>query len=509
MKLSSLLFEGEYSSEYDPFGIEIKKLAVCGDDIDRGCLFICLRGMHYDAHNLLRTAKERGAAAAIVEEGFDAPVPNGFPVFTVSSSRRAMAFAYSRFFNSPAKGMKLIAVTGTNGKTSTAFTLYHLLVGCGKRAGMIGTVGCESVRRSYRELRESRGRGTMTTPDPDVLYPILYEMKKDGIEYVVIEASSHALALEKLAPLDFEIGIFTNLSPEHLDFHRTMGAYLEAKAGLFRSCRRAIVNLDSDYASELCERISCPVMRCGAVYHEEYNAEEIRLLGAAGVSYTFTSPELRIPVFVPIPGAFTVYNSLLALTAALSLGLCPAQATRVLRGLSGVPGRMERLPLPGASFSVFIDYAHTEAALENLLLTVCSFRRGGERIVLVFGCGGDRDATKRAPMGKIAERYADRVIVTSDNTRSEEPNKIIHDILCGMRMREKRAVIVNRRRAIRHAILSAEERDIILLVGKGHETYELTGEGMRPLDERAIVFEAFAERQTEQEHTGGTLSPQR
>lgn len=509
MKLSSLLFEGEYSSKTDPRGIEIKKLAVCGDDISEGCLFICLRGMHYDAHNLLRMAKDRGAAAAIVEAGGEAPIPEGLPVFTVPSSRRAMAFLYSRFYESPAKGMKLIAVTGTNGKTSTAFMLYHLLAGCGLRAGMIGTVGCESVRRDYREWRESRGRGTMTTPDPDVLYPILYEMRRDGIEYVVIEASSHALALEKLAPLAFELGIFTNLSPEHLDFHKTMGAYLQAKAGLFRSCRRAIVNFDSDYAGELCEMISCPVLRCGAVYHEEYNAEEIRLLGAAGVSYTYSSPDLRIPVFLPIPGSFTVYNSLLALTAALSLGVSPAEATRVLRGLSGVPGRMERLSLPGANFSVFIDYAHTEAALENLLLTVCSFRREGERIVLVFGCGGDRDTSKRAPMGRIAERYADRVIVTSDNARTEEPNKIIHDILSGMRMREKRAVIVNRRRAIRHAVLSAEERDIILLVGKGHETYELTGEGVRPLDERAIVFEAFAERQTEQEHNRGAIYPKR
>lgn len=495
MKLSSLLFTGEYFSQYDPNTVDVNGIAMHGDEISRGCLFICLRGLHYDAHNLLRTAKERGAAAAIIEEGTDAPIPKGLPVFAVPSCRRAAAFIYSRFYGSPADKMKLVAVTGTNGKTSTVFMLYHLLAGAGFRVGMIGTVACLSVVRNYRELCKKEGRSTMTTPDPDVLYAVLHQMHRDGIEYVVMEASSHALALDKLAPLTFEIGIFTNLSPEHLDFHKTMHAYLAAKAKLFSLSRRAVVNFDNAYAAELAESISCPVLRCGAVYHEEYNAEEIRLLGASGVSYLYSTPTLRMPVFLPIPGSFTVYNSLLALTAALSLGVPPHEAIGTLRALSGVPGRMERVPLPGANFSVFIDYAHTEAALENLLTTVSSFRREGERILLVFGCGGDRDTTKRAPMGKIAEQYADRVIVTSDNARSEEPNKIIRDILLGMRRREKRAVIVNRRRAIRHAILCAQEGDIILLVGKGHETYELTGEGARPFDERAVVFEAFAERQ--------------
>lgn len=509
MKLSSLLFAGEFSSDYDPRDIDIESIAVRGDAIQKNSLFICLRGLHYDAHHLLRAAKERGAAAAIIEAGTDAPIPRGFPVFSVRSSRRAMALAYSRFFGSPAKEMKLIAVTGTNGKTSTAFILYHLLAAEGKRVGMIGTVACKSTVRSYHEILMRHGQTTMTTPDPEALYEILYEMRRDGIDYVVMETSSHALALEKLAPLSFELGIFTNLSPEHLDFHKTMRAYLAAKAALFSSCRAAIVNFDSEYAPELCEEIRCPIIRCGAVYHEEHNAEEIRLLGASGVSYVYASPQLRMPIFLPIPGAFTVYNSLLALTAALSLGVSPSGAARTLRELSGVPGRMERVPLPGADFSVFIDYAHTEAALENLLLTVSGFRREGERIILVFGCGGDRDVGKRAPMGRIAERYADRVILTSDNARTEEPNKIIRDILTGMRLRERRAVIVNRRRAIRHAILSAEEKDIILLVGKGHETYELTGEGARPLDERALVFEAFAERQTGEVHSEAGKFPSR
>lgn len=507
MKLSSLLFPGEYRSQSDPCRIEIERIAVCGDAIGPGCLFICLHGLHYDAHHLLRTAKEKGAVAAIVEDGGDYPMPKGLPIFSVPSTRRAMAFAYCRFFDSPARDMKLIAVTGTNGKTSTAFMLYHLLCAGGLRVGMIGTVGSFSVVRNYHDLLVQGKMQTMTTPDPEVLYAVLHEMQRDGIEYVVMEASSHALALEKLAPLSFALGLFTNLSPEHLDFHKSMRAYLAAKASLFRACKRAIVNFDNDFAEELSEQISCPILRCGAVYHEEYNAEEIRLLGSEGVSYIYASPTLRIPISLSIPGSFTVYNSLLALTAALTLGIAPAVAERALRSFSGVPGRMERLPLPGADFSVFIDYAHTEAALENLLLTVASFRREGERIVLVFGCGGDRDTGKRAPMGRIAERYADRVIITSDNARTEEPNKIIREILSGMKQREKRAVIVNRRRAIRHAILCAEKKDIILLVGKGHETYELTNEGTRPLDERTIVREAFAERQRGEEHSEEGIHP--
>lgn len=501
MKLSSLLLPGEYLSSYDADSIEISSVATSHTAIKPGCLFICLRGTRYDAHNLLATAAREGASAALVETGASYTAPENLPIFAVKNTRKAYAYVMSRFCGNPAEGLCMIAVTGTNGKTSTATMLYTLLHAAGLPSAMIGTVSCRSDEKCYSPDPAVEPRRTMTTPDPDILYPMLKDMKKDGVRYVVMEASSHALALDKLAPIRFAIGIFTNLSPEHLDFHRNMENYLAAKAKLFSQCDCGIVNFDSEYAEDLVRSATCEILRCGAVYHEQYNAEEIALRGACGVSYVYTAPTLRLPISLPIPGAFTVSNSLLALTAALRLGVEPHIAKEAFADMPSVPGRLERLPLAPdeADFTVFIDYAHTEAALRNLLITVSNFRRAEERIVLVFGCGGDRDVTKRAPMGRVAEEFADRIIVTSDNSRTEDPAVIIHDILLGMHNREKRHVIVNRRRAIQHAILHAEKGDIILLVGKGHENYELSEGERNPFSERAIVEDALLSRKNAKE----------
>ena len=495
MKLSALLMPDEYSSSVDPENIEITGIAVSGSALFRGCLFICIRGTRYDSHNLLTLAAKSGAAAAFVEDSTAIATPEGLPLFTVGSTRRAMAYAYHRFYGEPGNAMRLIAVTGTNGKTSTATMLYTILQKAGRKVAMIGTVACKSEEKLYSPDIRTEPRRTMTTPDPDILYPMLADMRKDGVEFVVMETSSHALALEKLAPLRFEIGIFTNLSPEHLDFHGNMENYLAAKARLFSQCNCGIINFDNEYADRLEKQAKCEILRCGAVYHEQYNAEEIVNRGAFGVSYLYSTPTVRMSVSVPIPGSFTVYNSLLALTAAIRLGISPTDAKDALATMPSVPGRLERIPLPETvDFSVFIDYAHTEAALRNILLTVCNFRQGGQRIVLVFGCGGDRDAGKRAPMGRVAEEMADYIIVTSDNNRSEDPTVIIHDILLGMHNRKKRRVIVNRRRAIEYAIQQAQPGDIVLLVGKGHENYELSNGERNPFSERTIVEEAVKAR---------------
>lgn len=491
MKLSSLLYTGEFSSPYDPGTIEIQDVCCNGEQVREGSLFVCIRGTRYDSHLLLQKVAASGAAAALIEDGAEYTAPENFPVFSVANTRRALAFACDRFCGHPSQNMHLIAVTGTNGKTSTAAMIYRILSAAGKSVATIGTVACKSEQKCYDRDPATEARTTMTTPDPDILYPMLKSMRDDGVEYVVMEASSHALALDKLSPLHFDVGIFTNLSPEHLDFHGTMENYLCAKARLFSQCDCGILNFDSDFAEKIAETAPCRILRCGAVYHEEYNAEEIRNFGAQGSSYVLSAPGLRVPVSIPIPGSFSVYNSLLALTCAMKLGISPSCAAEALSCMEGIPGRLERLPLAGAPFSVFIDYAHTEAALRNLLTTVSHFRRGGERIVLLFGCGGDRDKSKRAPIGRVAEEYADRIILTSDNSRTEEPTKIIHDILLGMKNRTKRSVIVNRQRAIEHAITEAKEGDIILLVGKGHETYELVGEERRPFDEKEIVQNAY------------------
>jgi UDP-N-acetylmuramoyl-L-alanyl-D-glutamate--2,6-diaminopimelate ligase len=334
----------------------------------------------------------------------------------------------------------------------------------------------------------------MTTPDPDILYPMLRNMREDGIEYVVMEASSHALALDKLSPLHFDVGIFTNLSPEHLDFHGTMENYLSAKARLFSQCECGILNFDSDFAEKIAEDAPCRILRCGAVYHEEYNAEEIRSLGARGSSYVLSAPGLRLPVSIPIPGSFSVYNSLLAAVAALTLGVSPKAVRDGLGQLRGVIGRLERVDTGEQDFTVMIDYAHTEEAMRNVLTTVRDLCIRGERIVAVFGCGGDRDQTKRGHMGKVAEELADFSIITSDNQRSEDPKQIILDILKGFKNKEKRKVILDREKAIVYAIATAQPRDVILLIGKGHETYQLCGKEKYPFDERKIVSEAIKMR---------------
>ena len=496
MKLSKILFPGEYTSPHSAEDIEIESICYSSEKVCHGALFICIRGTRYDSHLLLRSVAQAGIAAAIVEEGAEYTAPSELPIFTVKSTRRALAFAYDRFCGSPACGMHMIAVTGTNGKTSTASMLYSILQEAGKRVSLIGTIACKSEEREYKGPAFKSGRNTMTTPDPDVLYPMLAEMKKDGIEYVIMEASSHALALEKIAPIPYEIGIFTNLSPEHLDFHATMENYLLAKAQLFLQCKQGILNFDDEYAEKIAKLASCPILRCGAVYHEEYNAEEIRNEGSNGISYVFSTPKIRQPIHMQIPGCFTVYNSLLALTAAIHLGIPVEKAAEALSKIKGIAGRLENVDLPDdkVGFRVFIDYAHTEAALKNLLTTVRGFRRDGERIVLLFGCGGDRDQSKRAPMGRVAEELADHVIVTSDNSRTEDPLHIIHDILQGMHDRNKRTVIVNRRRAITYAVENAKPGDIVLLVSKGHENYELVGNKRLPFNEKEIVWEALMQK---------------
>ncbi|MBQ2718911.1 MAG: UDP-N-acetylmuramoyl-L-alanyl-D-glutamate--2,6-diaminopimelate ligase [Clostridia bacterium] len=498
MKLSKLLYEGEYTGGGDPREIEVSSIVTDTRALTPGCLFICLRGTRFDSHTLLSLVEGKRAAAAIVEQ--DAMIPEGvtLPLFFVPSTRRAMAFAFSRFFGDPHRDMTMIGVTGTNGKTSTATVLYSILREAGVKVGLIGTAECLYNGKTYT-LPEGEDGGsrlrTMTTPDPDVLYPMLRLMRDEGITHVVMEVSSHALMLEKVAPIAYEVGIFTNLSPEHMDFHNDMESYRAAKAILFRQCRVGIFNGDSEHTEAILSEATCEVRRGGTHTRCEHMALDVELRGAAGIAYTYAGPGIRLRIRSTLPGVFSVKNTLLALMAALELGLSPLVAAGALAKRIDVPGRMERVPLGAAEeFCVFIDYAHTEAALRSLLSTVRAFRREGERIVLLFGCGGDRDREKRGPMGKAAEELADRVIVTSDNCRTEDPKRIMEDILAGMTHPERVRTVKSRRRAIEEAILTAEAGDIILLCGKGHETYEITAGGVRHFDEREIVRAALEKR---------------
>ena len=494
MELNRLLLPGEYEGEIGN-GIEITGISNDGRRIAPGDLFICHKGEKFDAHALLPTLSAAGVVAAVVsdEHGKDTA---GIPLLAVEDTRRAEAYAVSRFYGSPGDRLTLIGVTGTNGKTSVSTMLWRVLNDAGIKTGLIGTTGYRGAPENENAFISFKTgeAATMTTPPPLTLYPLLAAMADAGITHVVMEASSQALAVSRVAPLFFSAAVFTNLTPEHLDYHRAMNDYLAAKKILFRQAGIAVVNGDSPWTDLLLDGLSCRRVVCGTFGSCDFTASEILPNGNAGVSYLCKTPEGRFHVSVPIPASFTVTNSLLALATAHALGVGIDSAVGTLAHIPAVPGRMEAIDVGDFPFTVIIDYAHTEAALRSLLLSVRAFRRSGQRIVLLFGCGGDRDPGKRSEMGRTAEELADFTVVTSDNSRNEDPKKIIAAILSGMSRTDKRRVVVDRRRAIEYVIRTAKAGDVILLVGKGHEKYEIDGKGVREFDEKKIVVEALEAR---------------
>lgn len=496
MKLAKLLEKTNVD-----LGEEIAALQVRGVSYDTrtlapGDVFIALSGMLTDGSRYAFEAERLGAAAYIAEK----PVEGlHIPVLLTRNARRTLAFACANLCGNPQHRLRVIGVTGTNGKTSTAYMLRTILAHAGYKTGLIGTVktmiGEEEYIPSVSPEKQEKF-ATMTTPDPDVLYPALREMVDRGVEVLVMETSSHALALEKLAPIAFDVGIYTNLSEEHLDFHGTMEAYLSAKAKLFENCRLAVINTDDAYAMRLAKQIACKTIGFGIRDKSDYQAEQIRQKGVFGSEYVLHSKNARFKIKTTIPGDFTLYNTLAAATAARELGVDLMTIQNALYSLNGICGRLQRVDLgfAGNAFSVFIDYAHTPYALENLLRCVNGFRGVGQRIVTLFGCGGDRDKEKRPVMGALAAQMSDYVIVTEDNSRSEDPKEILSDILRGMQGAKNYTVIADRREAIEFAIENALEGDIILLVGKGHEQYEINRNGLHPFSEIAIVEKAVEKR---------------
>lgn len=487
MRLSQLLREAGLppASGNDP---EICDIVSDSRRAHPGALFVCIRGLHADGHRYLAQAEASGVEAAVVVHDWQGST--SIPLARSVDTRAALARLWDAFLGHPAEGMRLIAVTGTNGKTSVTHMLRAMLSAGLCRTGMIGTVSCFSGDRRIEALSDEP-LANMTTPDPAQLYRLLAEMRADGVDTVLLEATSHALALGKLAPLRFAAGIFTNLTPEHMDFHGTMDHYLASKRKLFPSCTIGVVNADDPHAEAILAACPGRTVTCSRRDTADYSARDICLLGRDGVEYLIDHRRARFRVRSRIPGDFTVENSLLAAACALELGLSPLAVQDALLALRGIDGRMERVDLGRElPFAVFIDYAHTPDALEKLLRTARAFRRDGERIVLLFGCGGDRDPSKRKPMGRIASEMADFVIVTADNSRSEQPAAIMDEILRGMDREKPHVAIEDRAEAIAWAVRNARAGDIILLAGKGHERYEINSAGRHPFDERKIAAAA-------------------
>ncbi len=498
MLFSDILHEGEYYELSDPSVMYMRIEGVSSDsrDIGQGHVFVSVKGTHTDGESYISESMRRGAVAVVCDKK---PKDCGMPYILVENARRALSFMLHRFWGSSGERMKLYAVTGTNGKTSTCFYLREIFMQAGIRTGYIGTLKSYIDRQklSIGECGDERS-STMTTPDPEQLYRILHKMEAGEAECVIIEASSHALQLDKLAPLRFRCGIFTNFSSEHLDFHRTMDDYLSAKTKLFSMSDKMYLNGDDPVCRALCKG-SVPCELFGTGKASDIRAEQIEMHGTHGVSYTAVIGDTKIKVNTSGIGVFSLYNSLAAISAASCAGISADDIQHGIENVTCIDGRLERLKLNGEhkELTVIIDYAHTEGALCQLLSTVSGIRAPGQRIVTLFGCGGDRDKSKRAPMGRCASFYSDLVVITEDNSRSEDTDSIISDIMQGIDKTKEFKIIKNRRKAIEFVMKNARKDDIILLVGKGHEEYEIKNDKKTPFSEKRIVYELLGEGSTE------------
>lgn len=493
MKLSELFgrAELEYPCEYGE--TEIKNIVTNSEKVEKGSLYICIKGLRFDGHSRIDGAIKKGASAIVCERGRDVFV-GGAAIVTVENTRAITARLYNAWYGDPTAKMKVVGITGTNGKTSVACMLHSVFEQSGYRCGLIGTVGCRACGVEIG-AESADALANMTTPDPEILYKILGEMASLGTQFVFMEVSSHSLSLSKCDAVKFDGAVFTNLTQDHLDFHSDMEEYFKAKQRLFSMSPLAVINADDAYGrrvlkSALGKRVSTSLFGRG-----DYTAENIKREKNASYSYDLNAKGKRYPLKLSVGGEFAVNNSLQAAALAIEFGLPADRVSLALSKIPAIAGRMELVESKyDTGFSVYIDYAHTPDALENILGSASRARKNGERIILVFGCGGDRDRGKRAQMGRIASRYSDLVVVTSDNSRSEEPKQIFSDILKGIDKEKPYAVIEDRCAAVEYAVESARAGDIVVLAGKGHEKYEIDKTGRHPFDERKIVINAIERR---------------
>ena len=479
MKLKELLRNiTVIASTADP-ELEIDAIYYDSRKVQKNGLFVAISGFASDGNRFIPMAVEKGAAAVVTAKKPDMDVP----YVLVENDRLALSLLGINFYGNPAASMKLIGITGTNGKTSSTLLLKQVLEKTlGAKVGLIGTmenmVGDEVIPTER------------TTPESLELQALFARMRSAGCTHVVMEVSSHAVTLERVGGVHFDVMAFTNLTEDHLDFHKTMDAYCDAKAELFARCDAAVINIDDNYAPRMLERATCPVLRTSAHAGDLYARDAV--LHAQGISFTAVCGDEEVTVSLPIPGKFTVYNAMTVIGTAMQLGISLADCAAALRTAVGVKGRMEVVPTPGCDYSVLIDYSHTPDALENVISSVKNFCQG--RVITVFGCGGDRDPIKRPIMGEIGVKLSDIAIITSDNPRTEVPGDIIADIVKGVKPEfGYYKVVEDRRAAIRYAMDIAEKDDIIILAGKGHETYQEINKVKYHLDEREEVAAHLSE----------------
>ncbi len=467
MRLSKLLKGLNILNEYDDTDI-LDVTDKTGNILD-GCAFVCIKGAHFDGHTYAQKALEDGAKVVIVSQDLGIKYQ-----VVVENTREAYAVMCKNFFDSAVDKLTIVGITGTNGKTSTAFIMKDILKSLGVESGLIGTVKNMIGEKEYHT--------EFTTPDPYDLHKLFKMMADDGIKYCIMETSSQAFHQKRLAGIRFKTGVFTNLSQDHLDYHGTIEEYKACKKILFCNSDSIVMNADDKESEYMTEGISTPVKYYGVKNNADLKATDVELYSDR-VEYTLNGEN----VIFYIPGDFSVYNSLAAIGAVCSLGFDLQSVITAASKAQSVKGRVELLKT-NTDYSVIIDYAHTPDGLEKAITAVRGFTKG--RVITLFGCGGDRDKTKRPKMGRMATDLSDIVIITTDNPRTEDPEEIIKDILIGtVGSKAEVVTITDRTDAIYYALGIAEKGDTVLLAGKGHETYQVIGETRYHYDEREVVKE--------------------
>lgn len=470
MKISDVLNGIKTYDIYDD--VQVQFVTDDSRKVTDGTVFVCIKGNRFDGHSVAEEMLSKGAVCVVCER--DLGLPNQI---VVNNTRAAMSVICSNFYGNPASKLKLIGITGTNGKTTTAFLIKEMLEKMGKKTGLIGTVKNMAGDKEFP--------AALTTPESFELHGLFNEMVKEGCEYCVMEVSSQALAQYRVEGLHFAAGVFSNLTRDHLDYHGTFENYAEAKSMLFAQSEICILNLDDERAMSMMRNSNGRMVTYSVNQDEsDYTAKYIRYKND-GIEYELVTMGYVERVKVGIPGEFTVYNSMAAAVTLIELGFDFSKVLYALSLCNGVKGRIEVVPTE-TPYTVIIDYAHTPDGLENIISSLRKIAKS--RIITVFGCGGDRDKTKRPIMGEVAARLSDVVVVTSDNPRTEDPEAIINDILEGLKgIRTKKIVEVNRTEAIKKALDEATADDIVLLAGKGHETYQIIGTEKFDYDEREII----------------------
>ena len=488
--LSDLLQEVTYKKHCILQGLSITGIQYDSRKVALGNLFVAIKGFQSDGHQYIRQALEQGAIAVMISD--EAYCSNEYPWILLEDCRLALAQISSVFYGHPSEKLTLIGVTGTNGKTTTTNLICHIIEAQGEKTGLIGTI--------HNRIGDKVLEGSRTTPESLELQQMFAAMVDEGIRYAVMEVSSHALELHRVDCCDFDIAVFTNLTQDHLDYHVTMENYCRAKTILFQMLgkngekaglqKTAVINMDDPWAGHFLVACNVPVVTYSMHKDASWKAEQVEV-GAEGVRYSVDGH----PVQLHLTGNFNVYNSLAALAVGEALGFSLDSVIQALEQVTGIAGRFQTVK--GArDFSVIVDYAHTPDGLENVISTAQAFAKG--KVITVFGCGGDRDRTKRPLMGEVAAELSDYCVVTSDNPRTEDPEQILQDILPGVEKHmepDTYHVEVDRRKAIHYAVQMAQPGDVVLLAGKGHENYQDVNGVKHHFDDYEVAQEAIGEKQ--------------